>query len=243
MDLLANDPLKTLATFDQPSRLDHGRAYRRVHPGRARVSKQLIPSRSVHTRRLDPDRCVARTGERPGPAGSERLSEDCVEDSRDGGLTWSQRRALVPDRPASPGGLGFFNPSASAAVPQVMPSITCGAGTPNRCVVTYYEARGGLSANGWIAGYGRLVDLRAVLIDAPASSNPAPQQSFQVSRYAYRPLLENQGRGDARLRSAELQARRHQLLSGDGLRGAPAYLERERRSWGTTTTSRRWNST
>ena len=73
-----------------------------------------------------------------------------------------------------------------------MPSITCGAGTPNRCVVTYYEARGGLSQNGWIAGYNRLLDLRAVMIDAPANSNPTPQPSFQVSRYAYRPLLENE---------------------------------------------------
>jgi hypothetical protein len=188
VDLLKGDSLKTLAKFDQPS-----------------VSTQEVSDKTDLAFRTNafPDAAITPDGslmivvwhERvngsgdPDPAGSPRI---VWKYSKDGGTNWSSRKAIANARPASPPGLGFFNPSsAPAAGPQVMPSVTCGAGTPNRCVVTYYESRdGSLTSNGWIGGYDRILDLRAVVIDANA--DPAPQPSFQVSRYDYRPLLANE---------------------------------------------------
>ena len=193
VDLLANDPLKTLAIFDQ-----RGMSTTDVPTVGTSIKNELaFRSNAFPVAAFTPDgsALIVAWHEKvngqglPDVNGSPRI---VWKYSRDGGTTWSQRRALVADRPASPGGLGFFNPTASAPFPQVMPSIACGAGAPNRCVVTYYEARGGLSQNGLIAGYNRLLDLRAVMIDAPANANPTPGSSFQVSRYAYRPLAENE---------------------------------------------------
>ena len=192
VDLLANDPLKTLANFDQ-----RGVATTELPTAGMSIQNELaFRSNAFPVAAFTPDGSALIvawhekvSGQDPNVNGSPRI---VWKYSRDGGTTWSQRKALVNDRPASPGGLGFFNPTASAPFPQVMPSITCGAGTPNRCVVTYYEARGGLSQTGLIAGYNRLLDLRAVMITAPANANPTAGSSFQVSRYAYRPLLENE---------------------------------------------------
>jgi hypothetical protein len=65
--------------------------------------------------------------------------------------------------------------------PQLMPGIACGSG---QCLVTYWESRtSALSANGWIGGYHRLMDLRGASLQA----NGTVGRSFQISRYPYRP--------------------------------------------------------
>lgn len=190
VDLLKNDALKTLAKFDQPGVSTEGGKEELAFRTNAFPDAAITPDGSLlvavwHER-------VNNTSGFPDPSGLPKI---VWKYSKDGGNTWSSRKALTNARPASLPGLGFFNPSSGPAGPQVMPSVTCGAGTPNRCIVTYYESRdGNLAPNGWIAGYDRLLDLRAVLIDAPTISNPTPvpQQSFQVSRYDYRPLVENE---------------------------------------------------
>ncbi len=129
----------------------------------------------------------------PNPAGSPRIVMKVGRFDSKGALQWSAgRKAVVlQNRPAAPG-LGFFNPSSSPG-PQVMPSLSCGAGDPNRCLLTYYESRTPtLSANGWMGGYDRVVDLRGILIDASGGGIVSPGSSFQISRYAYRALLKNE---------------------------------------------------
>ena len=193
VDLLANDPLKTLATFDQRSvstqDLPIGPTIRNELAFRTNAFPAAAFTPDGSTLIVAWQERVNASG-LPDPSGSPKI---VWKYSTDGGTTWSQRRALALNRAASPPGLGFFNPSAGASGPQVMPSIACGAGAPNRCVVTFYESRqAGLAPNGLIAGYDQLLDLRAVLISAPAGSDPTPQPSFQVSRYSFRPLLENE---------------------------------------------------
>jgi CARDB len=208
MDLLANDPLKTIATFDQPT----------VSTANTSDPTQLaFRSNGFPTAAITPDGSTllvawqerVNSSGLPDPSGAPRI---VLKYSKDGGSTWSQRSAIATDHVASPPGLGFFNPGFPVG-PQVMPSLICGPGSPNRCLLTYYESRpygaslflsGGspiwasrpygtspfLSANGWIGGYDRVLDLRALLIDAPASGSPIPDYpSFQVSRYSYRPPL------------------------------------------------------
>ena len=193
VDLLANDARKTLATFDQAAVSTQDST---VGPSLRNEIAFRANAFPVAAFTPDGSALIVAWHERvnsqglPDPNGSPKI---VWKYSRDGGTTWSTRRALAANRPAAPSGLGFFSPSAAPAGPQVMPSIACGAGNPNRCVVTYYESRSNsLSPNGLIAGYDRLLDLRAVLIDVPAAANPTPQPGFQVSRYAYRPLLENE---------------------------------------------------
>ncbi len=124
------------------------------------------------------------------------------EYSKDGGKTWSQRKALTGATTlASPTGLGFFNKTDRPRGLQLMPSIGCTAGDPNRCLITFYESRpfagegalpSGLSANGFVGGYDRLVDVRGVLIDAPNSNSITAYPSSQLSRYTYRTLTKGE---------------------------------------------------
>jgi hypothetical protein len=194
VDILANDPLKTLATFDQTtaSTLDVSGPEELVFRANGFPAAAFAP---------DGGTLIVAWHEKvdangvPSPTGSPRI---VWKYSKNGGTTWTQRKAIARDHPASTPGLGHFNPVALAAGPQLIPSVACAAGTPNRCLVTYYESRPyasanpatGLSANGWVGGYDRVLDLRGVLIDA--TSTPFVHPSFQVSRYPYRALLENE---------------------------------------------------
>jgi hypothetical protein len=190
VDILANDPLKTLANFDQTTvstedvpvvSLKDELAFRaNAFPAAAFTpdGKTLIVT--WHEKELDPITGL------PAPSGSPRI---VWKFSKDGGKTWSKRKASANTRAGSPLGLGHFNPDGGPAGPQLIPGVACAAGSPNRCLVTYYESRDtALSANGWVGGYDRVLDLRGVLINAPANPDPVPNQSFQISRYAYRPL-------------------------------------------------------
>ncbi len=126
--------------------------------------------------------------------------------STDGGNTWSDRIAIAPDNPASAPGLGFFNSTDSLSGPQIQPRVSCTAGDPNQCLAIFFESRPydepwsnpadpangilttGLSADGFLGGYDRVMDVRGVLIDAPLGGPPELDSSFQISRYSYRPL-------------------------------------------------------
>jgi len=118
-----------------------------------------------------------------GSGGSPRIM---LTRSTDGGTTWSARKAFdIAARSQEPDGQGFFwnvGRDNSAAHPQLMPSIACGAG---RCMVTYWESRtSALTANAWIGGYQRLMDLRGAILNADGT---VTGRSFQISRYPYRP--------------------------------------------------------
>jgi len=197
-DLLAGDPLTTIATFDQPT----------VSTLTTTIGADGLAFRSngFPTAAMTPDGSTlmvawqerVNSSGAPDPTGYPRI---VLKYSKDGGGTWSQRKAIATDHPASLAGLGFFNPGFPVG-PQVMPSLTCGPGNPNRCLLTYYESRpyGAfpfLSANGWIGGYNRVLDLRALLIDTPASASTITvYPSFQVSRYSYRPLAPGETPGE-----------------------------------------------
>jgi hypothetical protein len=117
-----------------------------------------------------------------GAGGSPRIM---LTSSRDGGATWTARTAFDNGiRNVEPDGLGYFwsvGRSDNNAHPQLMPAIACGAG---QCLVTYWESRTpSLTANGWIGGYNRLMDLRGAALNADGSI----ARSFQISRYPYRP--------------------------------------------------------
>ena len=127
--------------------------------------------------------------------------------STDGGSNWSDRVVVAPTHPASPSGLGYFNPDGFPVGPQIQPRLSCTAGDPNQCLAIFFESRPyaepwsnpvnpsdwdpstGLSADGFIGGYDRVMDVRGVLIDAPIDGAPEFNPSFQISRYSYRPLL------------------------------------------------------
>ncbi len=108
--------------------------------------------------------------------------------TRDDGATWlpQPRRAVdIGVRTPEANGLGYFfhvGRDDNNAHPQLMPSLSCGAG---QCLLTYWESRtAALSpANRWIGGYHRLMDLRGAILDA----NGIVTRSFQISRYPYRP--------------------------------------------------------
>jgi len=194
VDILANDPLKTLANFDQTtaSTLDVSGPEELAFRANGFPTAAFAPDGS--TLIVTWHEKVDGSGF-PSPTGSPRI---VWKYSKTGGTTWSQRKAIARDHPPSTPGLGHFNPVALPPGPQLIPSVACAAGTPNRCLVTYYESRPyasanpgtGLSANGWVGGYDRALDLRGVLIDA--TSTPFVHPSFQVSRYPYRALLENE---------------------------------------------------
>ena len=132
--------------------------------------------------------------------------------STNGGNTWSDRVVIAPTHPPSPSGLGFFNPGFPVG-PQIQPRLSCTAGEPNQCLAIFFESRpfaepwsnpvnsgdvqsNGLSADGFVGGYDRVMDVRGVLIDAPISGEPVFNPSFQVSRYSYRPLLLGEETGE-----------------------------------------------
>jgi CARDB len=196
VDILADDALTTLANFDQTtvstSSVPVGTSLKDELAFRANAFPAAAFSPDGSTLIVAWHEKVDANGF-PSPTGSPRI---VWKYSKDGGTSWSERKAIAMDHPASPPGLGHFNLGALSAGPQLMPSVACAAGSPNRCLLTYYESRQpGLAANGWVGGYDRVLDLRGVLIDAPATPpNAAPvvNPSFQVSRYPYRPLLENE---------------------------------------------------
>jgi hypothetical protein len=141
--------------------------------------------------------------------------------SSDGGTTWSVRKAFdIAPRTAEVDGQGFFwnvGRDNNAAHPQLMPSISCGAG---QCMVTYWESRtSGLTANNWIGGYQRLMDLRGALLNADGT---VAGRSFQISRYPYRPgtrLVQAVG-GVAQPRPEGVNdiARVNEIINTDGTR-------------------------
>ena len=117
-----------------------------------------------------------------GSGGSPRVM---LTSSKDGGATWSARKAFdISPRTAEPDGQGYFwnvGRDNNNAHPQLMPSIACAAGS---CMVTYWESRtSALSANNWIGGYHRIMDLRGALLNADGT---VAGRSFQISRYPYR---------------------------------------------------------
>jgi len=205
VDLLAGDPPQTtLAFFDQPTRstLDTPVG------GEATMKNQLaFRANAFPAAAYTPDgntlivtwheKGNPATGA-PDPNGTPMIM---WKYSTDGGRNWSARTAITPaTTPASPAGLGFFSPTSRSRGPQVIPSISCTAGSPNRCLVTFYESRpfsgadatSGLSANGTVGGYDRILDLRGVLIDAPKTNIKASPNSFQLSRYTYRTLADGE---------------------------------------------------
>ncbi len=118
---------------------------------------------------------------------SDGLPRVVVKQINSGTLTGPARTPAATTRPASPPGLGFFSPTATAAGPQVMPSISCSVGP--RCMLTYYEGRGGLTG-GWIAGQGRVLDVRGVIV----TPGPAFTPSVQITRYGYEPPIALNGK-------------------------------------------------
>ena len=128
----------------------------------------------------------------PSAAGSPRI---VWKYSKTGGTNWSQRKAIAMDHPASPPGLGHFNPARPPDRPAAHSRSGVRRGDPEPLSrhLLRVEAATGLSANGWVGGYDRVLDLRGVLIDATTSNGtPVVNPSFQVSRYPYRPLLANE---------------------------------------------------
>ncbi len=121
----------------------------------------------------------------------------------------------------------------NAAHPQLMPAIACGAG---QCLVTYWESRtSALSANGWIGGYHRMMDLRGASLKADGTLG----RSFQISRYPYRPgtkLVDPAALGaDGKPLASPGERQRHRAGQRDRQRrrqrvAAPARPESSRRS-------------
>ena len=162
-----------------------------------------------------------------GSGGSPRIM---LTRSSDGGTTWSVRKAFdIAPRTAELDGQGFFwnvGRDNNLAHPQLMPSIACGAG---QCMVTYWESRtAGLTANNWIGGYQRLMDLRGALLNADGT---VAGRSFQISRYPYRPgtrLVQVVG-GVTQPRPEDVNdvARVNEIIHADGTRtcGGPNGIE------------------
>ena len=141
--------------------------------------------------------------------------------STDGGTTWSTRKAFdIGTRTEEPQGQGYFwnvGRDNNNAHPQLMPSIACGAG---QCMVTYWESRTwALTANGWIGGYHRIMDLRGVALNAQGA---IAGRSFQISRYPYRTgtRLFNVVAGAVQTRPENVNdiARVNEVLGTDGTR-------------------------
>ena len=134
--------------------------------------------------------------------------------SKDGGSTWSDRLVIADNHGPSPSGLGYFNPDGFPVGPQIQPRLSCAPGDPNQCLAIFFESRPyaqpwsnpanpsdwdpatGLSADGFIGGYDRVMDVRGVLIDAPIAGAPVFNPSFQISRYSYRPLIDGEEPGE-----------------------------------------------
>ena len=224
IDLLASDPSRTLATFDQPSVTTQDPL------GNAVKAELAFRSNAFPTAAITPDGStllvawqerVSASG-MPDPAGSPRI---VWKSSRDGGATWTQRMAVTNNHPASPGGLGFFDAGTTVG-PQVMPSLACGPG--NRCLLTYYEARpyeqsdaAGLSpVYHWIGGYDRALDLRAAVIDAQGGELKT-FPSFQVSRYSYRPLDKGELPGENDSYMAQICTNSSHCYAGKNYGGYP----------------------
>ncbi|HET6956270.1 MAG TPA: HYR domain-containing protein, partial [Vicinamibacterales bacterium] len=129
--------------------------------------------------------CANATTGAPLACGSGGSPRVMVTSSKDGGATWSARKAFdIAPRTAEPDGQGYFwnvGRDNNNAHPQLMPSIACAAGS---CMVTYWESRtSALTANNWIGGYHRIMDLRGALLNADGT---VAGRSFQISRYPYR---------------------------------------------------------
>jgi hypothetical protein len=153
-----------------------------------------------------------------GSGGSPRIM---LTRSGDGGATWSARKAFdIAARTPELDGQGFFwnvGRHDNAAHPQMMPSIACGAG---QCMVTYWESRtSALTANNWIGGYQRLMDLRGAMLNADGT---VAGRSFQISRYPYRSgtrLVEVVGGVTmARPENVNDVARVNEIIHADGTR-------------------------
>ncbi len=118
--------------------------------------------------------------------------------SKDGGKTWSQRKALTGATTlASPTGLGFFNKTDRPRGLQLMPSIGCTAGDPNRS--PHHLLRVATVCRGRRASVGSVGERfcrrrrpprrrGGGLIDAPNSNSITAYPSSQLSRYTYRTL-------------------------------------------------------
>src|SRR5262249_34401355 len=112
--------------------------------------------------------CANATTGAPLACGSGGSPRVMLTSSTDGGNTWSARKAFdISARTAEPDGQGYFwnvGRDNNGAHPQLMPSIACSAGS---CMVTYWESRtAALTANSWIGGYHRIMDLRGALLNA-----------------------------------------------------------------------------
>jgi len=118
----------------------------------------------------------------PDPAGTPRIM---MTYSANGGRTWSPRRAIsYQGNRAELPGLGFFAPGGSAPGPQVQPAIACS--TSSSCLVTWMESKEALSTNGWMSGYNRRMNHRALALQIQNGVPVAnPAGSVQVSRYSY----------------------------------------------------------
>ena len=116
----------------------------------------------------------------PDPAGQPRIM---MTYSTDGGRTWSKRKAIsYESNRAEPKGLGFFSPGTMAPGPQVQPAAVCS--TNSTCLVTWMESEEPLSTNGWMSGFARRMNHRAMALQIQ-NGVPVASSSFQVSRYSY----------------------------------------------------------
>jgi len=189
----AGDPSRpTLQAFDQPTiDLATGGPTSLAFRSNAFPAAAMTPDGKV---------LIVTFQEKAGPSGLpcgivNGVPEACTPRimmtfSTDGGTNWSPRRALsYSDNRGEPRGLGYFSPDPAPAGPQVQPAIACS--TDTSCLVTWMESKEtDLSASGWIAGYDRRVNHRALALQVGRDSTGnvtgvTASPSVQVSRYSY----------------------------------------------------------
>ncbi|HEY2149600.1 MAG TPA: hypothetical protein VGH34_02260, partial [Vicinamibacterales bacterium] len=163
--------------------------------------------------------CASATTGAPLACASGGSPQVMLTSSADGGTTWSPRSAVdIGPRTSEPDGQGYFwnvGRDNNNAHPQLMPSIACAAGA---CMVTYWESRtSALTANNWIGGYHRIMDLRGALLNADGT---VAGRSFQISRYPYRTgtrLVEAAGNTvQPRAETVNDIARVNEIVNGNG---------------------------
>jgi hypothetical protein len=112
----------------------------------------------------------------PDSSGTPRI---VLTMSTDGGLTWTARRAVdIALRVEEEIQRGLGDVVTRPSGPQVMPVLSVNAG---QIMISFYEAREDLSADGFISGAERQMDVRAAVLD-PATGNVVGA-SVQVSEY------------------------------------------------------------